>query len=62
VVELQIVRGILGNKNGVLIGKDAYRIRFLQRLMPARANAMLSAWLQKRIEKDAARLTASAKP
>jgi hypothetical protein len=56
------VRGILGNKNRVLIGKDAYRIDFLQRLMPARANAMLSAWLQKKIETDASRLTASAKP
>jgi NAD(P)-dependent dehydrogenase (short-subunit alcohol dehydrogenase family) len=57
-----IVRGVLGNKNRILIGKDAYRIDFLQRLMPARANAMLSRWLQKRIEKDAASLTANAKP
>jgi short-subunit dehydrogenase len=56
-----IVRGILSNKNRVLIGKDAYRIDILQRLMPARANAMLSAWLQKRIEKNAATLTASGK-
>lgn len=57
-----IVRGILANKNRILIGKDAYRIDFLSRLMPARANGMLSAWLQKRIEKDEARLTADAKP
>lgn len=57
-----IVRGILGDKNRVLIGKDAYRIDFLQRLMPARANAMLSAWLQRRIEKDESRLAAGAKP
>lgn len=57
-----IVRGILGDKNRVLIGKDAYRIDFLQRLMPARANAMLSAWLQRRVEKDESRLAAGAKP
>lgn len=61
-VQLQIARGIRGNKNRVLIGKDACRIDFLEPLMPARANAMLSAWLQKRIEKDAARVMASAKP
>jgi butyryl-CoA dehydrogenase len=57
-----IVRGILANKNRVLIGKDAYRIDFLARLMPSRANAMLSAWLEKRIEKDESRLAAGAKP
>jgi short-subunit dehydrogenase len=56
-----IVRGILSDKERVLIGKDAYRIDFLQRLMPARANAMLSAWLQKRIEKDTSQVAASAK-
>jgi NAD(P)-dependent dehydrogenase (short-subunit alcohol dehydrogenase family) len=56
-----IVRGILGDKNRVLIGKDAYRIDILQRLMPARANAKLSAWLQKRIEKDDARLATEMK-
>jgi NAD(P)-dependent dehydrogenase (short-subunit alcohol dehydrogenase family) len=56
-----IVRGILGDKNRVLIGKDAYRIDRLQRLMPERANAMLSAWLQKRIDKDASRVAAQAK-
>lgn len=47
-----IVSGILKNKDRVLIGKDAYRIDFLLRLMPVRANATLSAWLQKRIAKD----------
>lgn len=57
-----IVRGILHNKDRVLIGKDAYRIDFLQRLMPARANALLSAWLLKRIEKDQARLAGAARP
>jgi NAD(P)-dependent dehydrogenase (short-subunit alcohol dehydrogenase family) len=56
-----IVRGILADKKRVLIGKDAYRIDILQRLMPARANAMLSSWLQKRIEKDDAKLAAEAK-
>jgi NAD(P)-dependent dehydrogenase (short-subunit alcohol dehydrogenase family) len=56
-----IVRGILRDKNRVLIGKDAYRIDILQRLMPARANAKLSAWLQKRIEKDDARLATEMK-
>jgi NAD(P)-dependent dehydrogenase (short-subunit alcohol dehydrogenase family) len=55
------VLGILSDKNRVLIGKDAYRIDLLQRLMPARANAMLSAWLQKRIEKEDASLATAAK-
>ncbi len=56
-----IVQGVLNNKNRVLIGKDAYRIDFLQRLMPARANAMLSAWLQKRIEKEGSKLAVGVK-
>jgi NAD(P)-dependent dehydrogenase (short-subunit alcohol dehydrogenase family) len=56
-----IVSGILNDKERVLIGKDAYRIDFLQRLMPARANAILSAWLQKRIEKDAAQVAVTAR-
>jgi NAD(P)-dependent dehydrogenase (short-subunit alcohol dehydrogenase family) len=56
-----IVQGILGNKDRVLIGKDAYRIDFLQRLMPARANTMLSAWLQKRLEKATGEVAVSAK-
>jgi short-subunit dehydrogenase len=47
-----IVRGILADKERILIGQDAYRIDFLQRLMPARANAMLSSWLLKRFEKE----------
>jgi short-subunit dehydrogenase len=45
-----IVKGIMDNRDRVLIGKDAYRIDFLQRLFPARATAMLSSWIQKRIE------------
>src|SRR5882672_6359485 len=56
-----IVKGILGNKNRVLIGKDAYRIDVLQRLMPARANSMLSDWLSKRTEKEEAQLVAGVK-
>ncbi|HLW52588.1 MAG TPA: SDR family NAD(P)-dependent oxidoreductase [Candidatus Angelobacter sp.] len=56
-----IMRGILGNKDRVLIGRDAYRIDFLQRLLPLRANGMLSAWLMKRIEKDAERVVVAAK-
>jgi NAD(P)-dependent dehydrogenase (short-subunit alcohol dehydrogenase family) len=47
-----IVRGILNNKDRVLIGGDAYRIDFLQRLLPVRANALLSAWLMKRFERE----------
>jgi len=34
-----IVKGILANKNRVLIGADAYRIDRIQRLFPARASA-----------------------
>ena len=44
-----IIRGILRNKDRVLIGKDAYRIDLLQRLFPVRATAILSAWVQKQI-------------
>jgi short-subunit dehydrogenase len=49
-----IIKGILGNKNRVLIGRDAYRIDIIQRLMPARASSMLSDWLTKRTEKEQA--------
>jgi NAD(P)-dependent dehydrogenase (short-subunit alcohol dehydrogenase family) len=38
-----IVKGILRNQDRVLIGKDAYRIDFIQRLFPTRASAMVSA-------------------
>jgi NAD(P)-dependent dehydrogenase (short-subunit alcohol dehydrogenase family) len=44
-----IIKGILANKNRVLIGADAYRI---QRLFPARASAMFAAFLEKRRQKD----------
>jgi short-subunit dehydrogenase len=44
-----IIRGILRNKDRVLIGKDAYRIDLLQRLFPVGATAILSAWVQKQI-------------
>jgi NAD(P)-dependent dehydrogenase (short-subunit alcohol dehydrogenase family) len=49
-----IVKGILRNQDRVLIGKDAYRIDFIQRLFPARASAMASASTLKKLEsKDA---------
>lgn len=56
-----IAHGILAGKERILIGKDAYRIDFLQRLMPARATALLSAWLQRRMEKESSRLAVGAK-
>ena len=57
-----IVRGILTNKDRVLIGKDAYRIDLLQRLRPARATAMLTRWLEKRFQIDQAKsVTGSSK-
>jgi butyryl-CoA dehydrogenase len=43
-----IIKGILGNKNRVLIGSDAYRIDRIQRLFPARASAMFASFLEKR--------------
>ena len=43
-----ILKGILGNRNRVLIGADAYRIDRMQRLFPARASAMFAAFLEKR--------------
>jgi short-subunit dehydrogenase len=43
-----IVQGILGNKNRVLIGADAYRVDRLQRLFPSGASAMFANWLAKR--------------
>ncbi len=56
-----IVKGILGNKNRVLIGADARRIDIIQRLMPARASSMLSDWLAKRTEKEQAQLVSGVK-
>jgi NAD(P)-dependent dehydrogenase (short-subunit alcohol dehydrogenase family) len=49
-----IINGVLRNKDRILIGKDAYRIDWLQRLFPARATAMLSNWVQKQIEVEKA--------
>jgi hypothetical protein len=43
-----IIKGVLGNKNRVLIGSDAYRIDRIQRLFPARASAMFASFLAKR--------------
>lgn len=47
-----IIKGILGNKNRVLIGADAYRIDRMQRLFPARASSMFAAFLEKRRGKE----------
>src|SRR5215472_14270875 len=44
-----IIRGVLRNKDRVLIGTDAYRIDILTRLFPTRATAMLSRWVQRQI-------------
>lgn len=49
-----IIQGILGNKNRVLIGSDAYRVDRIQRLFPARASAMFAAWLARRRGKEGA--------
>ena len=47
-----IIRGVLHNKDRVLIGKDAYWIDLLQRLFPTQASAMLSGWVQKQIASE----------
>ena len=47
-----IIRGVLYNKDRVLIGKDAYWIDLLQRLFPTQASAMLSGWVQKQIASE----------
>jgi short-subunit dehydrogenase len=43
-----IIQGILGNKNRVLIGSDAYRMDRMQRLFPNRAASIFADWLNKR--------------
>jgi butyryl-CoA dehydrogenase len=55
-----IIQGILGNKNRVLIGSDAYRVDRIQRLFPARASAMFAAWLARRRGKEGSAATANA--
>jgi NAD(P)-dependent dehydrogenase (short-subunit alcohol dehydrogenase family) len=55
-----IVKGILGNKNRILIGADAYRIDRMQRLFPARASAMFANWLEKRRGKQESQAAAKA--
>lgn len=55
-----IVEGILADKDRVLIGRDAYRIDFLARLLPSRASAILTSWIQKRIEKREPAMVAAA--
>ena len=49
----EIIKGILGNKNRVLIGSDAYRVDRVQRLFPARASAIFANFLTKRRSKPA---------
>jgi NAD(P)-dependent dehydrogenase (short-subunit alcohol dehydrogenase family) len=46
-----IVRGVLKNKDRVLIGKDAYRMDRMARLFPARAGAMFADYMAKRRQK-----------
>jgi NAD(P)-dependent dehydrogenase (short-subunit alcohol dehydrogenase family) len=48
-----IVEGVLRNRERVLIGKDAYRIDFIQRLFPVKAGAMFAKWAEKRAEAEA---------
>jgi NAD(P)-dependent dehydrogenase (short-subunit alcohol dehydrogenase family) len=55
-----IVEGILADKDRVLIGRDAYRIDFLARLLPVRASALLTSWIQKRTLKGESALAATA--
>jgi NAD(P)-dependent dehydrogenase (short-subunit alcohol dehydrogenase family) len=43
-----IVKGILGNKNRVLIGRDAYGIDRIQRLFPSRASTIFADWLARK--------------
>lgn len=47
-----IVKGILANKNRVLIGRDAYGIDRIARLFPARASSLMARWLMKRSGAD----------
>ena len=51
-----IIKGVLGNKNRVLIGTDAYRIDRMQRLFPARASAMFASFLEKQRSKEESNL------
>ena len=55
-----IIKGILGNRNRVLIGADAYRIDRIARLFPARAGSMFADWLARRSGKEGGPPPASA--
>ena len=57
-----IVEGILRDKDRVLIGRDAYRIDFISRLVPARASKMISSWMQKRTGSEEAVRAAAPTP
>ncbi|HEX5434737.1 MAG TPA: SDR family NAD(P)-dependent oxidoreductase [Candidatus Angelobacter sp.] len=54
-----IVRGILRNKDRVLIGADAYRMDRMARMFPTRAAAMFAKWMEKRREKMVRALSAA---
>lgn len=56
-----IIQGIIRGTDRVLIGADAYRIDWMARLLPTRAGAMFTNWLQKRREKELGAVTATAK-
>jgi NAD(P)-dependent dehydrogenase (short-subunit alcohol dehydrogenase family) len=56
----EIVKGILGDKTRVLVGKDAYRIDRIQRMFPARAGALFADWLAKRTGTEQSPATAKA--
>jgi NAD(P)-dependent dehydrogenase (short-subunit alcohol dehydrogenase family) len=43
-----IIKGVLGNKNRVLIGADAYRVDRIARLLPAGASTMFAKFMAKR--------------
>src|SRR5262245_6479986 len=54
-----IVRGILANKNRVLIGRDAYRIDRIQRLFPNQASRLYADALAKRAGEPTIKMVAS---
>lgn len=54
-----IVRGILRNKDRVLIGADAYRMDRMARMFPTRAATMFANWMEKRREKMGRALSAT---
>jgi NAD(P)-dependent dehydrogenase (short-subunit alcohol dehydrogenase family) len=51
-----IIKGVLADKNRVLIGRDAYGIDRIARLFPGRASTLMARWLMKRTGADPAAL------